>query len=163
MSDTILRKAHMSAITEISNLNKKIRRIETGIAVAECLTLYLTARLHLHGKPYKADVAVLTLAQATINAPDIESANLAMSALKELLAICRDLLQESITEVSKSADMLSDDQRTADGIVHEVLTRVDEKLDAYKKRMIEEAGWSEDDMEELRRAIEEKFGGEDSE
>ncbi len=163
MNDTILRKAHMSAVTEISNLNKKIRHIETGIAVAECLTLYLTARLHLHGKPYKADVAVLTLAQATINAPDIESANLAMSALKELLAICRDLLQESITEVGKSADMLSDDQHTADGIVHEVLTRVDEKLDAYKNRMIEEAGWSEDDLEELRRAIEEKFGGGDSE
>ena len=63
MSDTILRRAHMSAVREISDLNTKIRRLESGLIIAECMNQYLAARMQLHGKPYKMDVAILSLGQ----------------------------------------------------------------------------------------------------
>lgn len=164
MSDTILRRAHMSAVREISDLNTKIRRLESGLIIAECMNQYLAARMQLHGKPYKMDVAILSLGQMAMNAQNDEDAALAVDALRAIMEQARKFTTEAIEEAKDDPDFYGSDEATADEIVRNVLRRIDEKLLAYQQELSSAAGFTKEDLEELKRAIDEKFGrAEDSE
>ena len=159
MSDTILRKAHMSAITEIGSLKREIHRLQTGLVVAECINQYLSARLELHGKPYRMDVAVLRLGQVAMNAEDPQDADTAIEALRQLLRKCHEFTVEATREMTKEitvADMSG--EQAGDFIIRKVLARVDEKMDDYKKSIVDQAGLSQYELDEIRREIEKRFG-----
>lgn len=164
MSDTILRKAHMSAIREISDLNTKIRRLETGLIVAECMNQYLAARMQMHGKPYKMDTAILTLGQLAMTAHDEKDAELAIDSLKSLMTQASQFSKEAIEEAKSHPEFYAGDDATADEIVRKVLGRIDEKLVAYQENLMTSSGLTKEDLEELKRLVDEKFGrAEDSE
>lgn len=159
MSDTILRKAHMSAITEISSLKRDIHRLETGLIVAECMNNYLAARLELHGKPYRMDVAVLRLGQVAMSAEDPRDADMAIEALKQLLSKCREFTVETMREMASEITIADKgDEEACDFLIRKVLAKVDDKLADYKKSIVDQAGITEDDMEQIRREIEKRFG-----
>ena len=164
MSDTILRKAHMSAVTQIADLNAKIRRLETGLVVAEAMNQYLAARMQMHGKPYKMDVAILSLGQLAMSAENDDDANLAIESLKAIMSKASEFSKEAIELVKTDPRFYNADDATADEITRRVLLIIDEKLLAYQKGLMADAGFSPEDLEELRRQIDEKFGrAEDSE
>ena len=165
MSDTILRRAHMSAIQEVSALNRRITRLEAGLVVAECMNQYLAARLQLHGKPYKMDAAVLTLGQAAINVEDNDAAQKCIDALRELMGLARKFTDEAIKEHSDNADLYTDDQMTADGIIRSVLQSVDKKLLAHRDAEFKKHGFTEEDLKSLLAELERDLGlgGKDSE
>lgn len=165
MSDTILRRAHMSAIQEVSSLNQRIKRLEAGLVVAECMNQYLAARLQLHGKPYKMDTAVLTLGQAAINVEDNDAAQKCIAALRDLMGLARKFTDEAIKEHRDNADLYTDDQMTADGIIRSVLQSVDKKLLAHRDAEFKKHGFTEEDLKNLMAELERDLGlgGKDSE
>jgi hypothetical protein len=165
MSDTILRRAHMSAIQEVSSLNQRIKRLEAGLVVAECMNQYLAARLQLHGKPYKMDTAVLTLGQAAIDVEDNAAAQKCIDALRELMGLARKFTDEAIKEHKSNPDLYSDDQTTVDGIIRSVLQSVDKKLLAHRDAEFKKHGFTEDDLKDLIAELERDLGlgGKDSE
>ena len=165
MSDTILRRAHMSAIREVSSLNQRIKRLEAGLVVAECMNQYLAARLQLHGKPYKMDAAILTLGQAAIDVEDNAAAQKCIDALRELMGLARKFTDEAIKEHKDNPDLHSDDQVTADGIIRSVLRSVDKKLLAHRDAEFKKHGFTEDDLKDLIAELERDLGlgGKDSE
>lgn len=158
MSDTILRKAHMSAITEIGSLKTEMRRLENAILVANCINQYLAARLQLHGKPYTTDAGILRLGQAAINAASIEAAEVAASALSEMMKLVSKYTNEAIQEVRDDPDFHDYEDATADEIVRKVLANVDRKMLKYKEDQMRAAGMTSEDLEDLRRAIDEEYG-----
>lgn len=160
MSDTILRKAHMSAVREVSSLNSKIRRLEAGLLVAQCMNQYLAARVELFSKPYKMDLAILRLGQAAIDAENEDDMNLAIGGLQQMLKQARQFTLEATQEIAGELGEKYDKATGVEGaeIIHQVLQRVDEKMAAYKEEMTRQLGLSPEEMEELRREIEEKFG-----
>ena len=158
MSDTILRKAHMSAITEIATLKNDMRRLENAIMVANCINQYLAARLQLHGKPYSTDAGILRLGQVAIGAKSIEAAEVAMGALSEMMKLASKYTNEAIAEVRDSAEFHDYDDATADEIVRKVLASVDQKMLKYKEEQMRAAGMTAQDLEDLRRAVEEQYG-----
>lgn len=165
MSDTILRKAHMSAITEIAELTEQIRRLKTGMLVAECINQYLAARMQLHGRPTKADTAILSLGQLAMDAKTNEDMEMAVDSLRALFALTKQFTTEAIAEAREESDLDSvTDDVTVDTIIRGVLARVDEKLVAHQKELIAGAGFSEEELDQLRREIQDRFGtGQDSE
>ena len=165
MSDTILRRAHMSAIQEVSSLNQRIKRLEAGLVVAECMNQYLAARLQLHGKPYKMDTAVLTLGQAAIDVEDNAAAQKCIDALRELMGLARKFTDEAIKEYKNNVDLYTDDQMTADGIIRSVLQSVDKKLLAHRDAEFKKHGFTEEDLKDLIAELERDLGlgGKDSE
>ena len=165
MSEAILRRAHMSAIQEVSSLNKRIKRLEAGLVVAECMNQYLAARLQLHGKPYKMDTAVLTLGQAAIDVEDNEASMKCIDALRELMGLARKFTDEAIKEHKNNVDLYTDDQMTADGIIRSVLQSVDKKLLAHRDAEFKKHGFTEEDLKDLIAELERDLGlgGKDSE
>lgn len=160
MSDTILRKAHMSAVREVSSLNAKIRRLEAGMLVAQCMNQYLAARVELFSKPYKMDRAIVGLGQAAIDAQSEDDMNLAIGALQEMLKQAHRFTVEAMKEVAGELGEKYENATGVEGveIIHQVLKRVDEKMASYKQQMTQKLGLSPEDMEQIRREIEEKFG-----
>lgn len=158
MSDTILRKAHMSAITEIANLKTEMRRLENAVLVANCINQYLATRLQLHGKPYNTDAGILRLGQAAINATSIEAAEVAVGALAEMMKLAGKYTNEAIQEVRDDPNFHDYDDATADEIVRKVLASVDRKMLKYKEEQMRAAGMTAEDLLDLRRAIEEQYG-----
>lgn len=160
MSDTILRKAHMSAVREVSSLNSKIRRLEAGMIVAQCMNQYLAARVELFGKPYKMDRAIVGLGQAAIDAENEDDMNLAIGGLQQMLKQAHLFTLEAMKEIAGELGEKYENATGVEGvkIIHQVLQRVDDKMAAYKEEMTRQLGLSPEEMEELRREIEEKFG-----
>ena len=160
MSDTILRKAHMSAVREVSSLNAKIRRLEAGMIVAQCMNQYLAARVELFSKPYKMDRAIVGLGQAAIDAENEDDMNLAIGGLQQLLKQARLFTLEAMKEIAGELGEKYENATGVEGvkIIHQVLQRVDDKMAAYKEEMTRQLGLSPEDMEQIRREIEEKFG-----
>jgi len=161
MNDTILRKAHMSAITEIATLKNDMRRLENAIMVANCINQYLAARLQLHGKPYNTDVGILRLGQVAIGAKSIKAAEVAMGALSEMMKLVSKYTNEAIAEERDRAEFDANhfaDEATADEIVRRVLASVDQKMLKYKEEQMRAAGMTAQDLEDLRRAVEEQYG-----
>ena len=164
MSDTILRRAHMGAIREISDLKQTIMRLETGLLVASCMNQYLAARMQLHGKPRKMDVGILRLSQLAMDAKTPEDMELAVQALRSMMEVASKFSKEAIEEVSHDPNFRTADDATADDIVRRVLNIIDEKLEAYQSKIREEAGFTKEDLEALVDEINRRFGGaEDSE
>ena len=158
MSDTILRKAHMSAVTEIASLKTEMRRLENAILVANCINQYLAARLQLHGKPYTTDAGILRLGQAAISAKSIKDAEVAATALTEMMRLASQYTKEAIQEVQDDPNFHDYEDATADEIVRRVLASVDRKMLKYKEDQMRAAGLTSEDLEDLRRLIEEQYG-----
>lgn len=165
MSDTILRRAHMSAIQEVSSLNQRIKRLEAGLVVAECMNQYLAARLQLHGKPYKMDTAVLALGQTAIDVEDNATAMKCVDALRELMGLAKQFTDEAIKEHQGNPDLYTDDQVTGDQIIRSVLQSVDKKLLAHRDAEFKKHGFTEEDLKDLIAELERDLGlgGKDSE
>jgi hypothetical protein len=165
MSDTILRRAHMSAIREVSSLNQRIKRLEAGLMVAECMNQYLAARLQLHGKPYKMDTAILSLGQTAIDVEDNQAAQKCILALRDLMGLAKQFTDEAIREHAIAPDAYTDDAATADGIIRSVLQSVDKKLLAHRDAEFKRIGMTEDDLKDLIAELERElgFGEKDSE
>ena len=158
MSDTILRRAHMSAIQEVSSLNKRIKRLEAGLVVAECMNQYLAARLQLHGKPYKMDTAVLALGQTAIDVEDNATATTCINALRELMGLAKQFTDEAIKEHQGNPDLYTDDQVTGDQIIRSVLQSVDKKLLAHRDAEMERMGLTKDDVQNIIAEMERELG-----
>ena len=99
-----------------------------------------------------------------MNAQNDEDAALAVDALRAIMEQARKFTTEAIEEAKDDPDFYGSDEATADEIVRNVLRRIDEKLLAYQQELSSAAGFTKEDLEELKRAIDEKFGrAEDSE
>jgi hypothetical protein len=158
MSDTILRKAHMGAIREITSLKKQMWRLETGLIVAQGLNEYLCARLHLHGKPYKMDRSILSLSEAAMKAEDPNDMDMAVNALRAMLEKIQGFMKEAMAEMAIDPKFTANDDVEADRIVREVLALADRKLEAYRDSLTTELGLTENDIREMADEIRRRYG-----
>ena len=66
--------------------------------------------------------------------------------------------KEAIQEVRDDPDFHEYEDATADEIVRRVLANVDHKMLKFKEDQMRAAGITSEDLEDLRRAIEEEYG-----